>query len=358
MGGLAPSVNEDALRQYFEQFGQVEDAVVMYDHDNKRPRGFGFITFAEEDSVDKVFAHGAMQNIHDKPIEIKPAVPRDQMPPVRRTGQPLIPGRGESPAAYQARGAAFPFGRAGFPAQAAYGQRAFPSIGGQRGVAGSGIPGSYRGNSPQAGASGAFGGGLPGQLQQQGRFPGGMNPGRFAGLQQQAAAYGMYNLGQGMGGFPGGNVSGGQDMSGQGMYNFANLQQQFQQQQQQGLNGFQNQVADMAGKLGGLNTLQSPSAGALGGGFSGFPAAATQQPFGGGAQAGSGNFAAEAGSANFGADSAAAAAAAAFAADAAAAAGAVNPLQNTSPLGTTPDFSQSFSADGSRFPGAAGGWPS
>lgn len=42
------------LRQYFEQFGSVEDAVVMYDHDNKRPRGFGFITFAEEDAVDKV----------------------------------------------------------------------------------------------------------------------------------------------------------------------------------------------------------------------------------------------------------------------------------------------------------------
>lgn len=27
---------------------QVEDAVVMYDHENKRPRGFGFITFAGE----------------------------------------------------------------------------------------------------------------------------------------------------------------------------------------------------------------------------------------------------------------------------------------------------------------------
>lgn len=24
---------------------QVDDAVVMYDHENKRPRGFGFITF-------------------------------------------------------------------------------------------------------------------------------------------------------------------------------------------------------------------------------------------------------------------------------------------------------------------------
>ncbi|KAI8463984.1 MAG: hypothetical protein J3K34DRAFT_372272 [Monoraphidium minutum] len=56
VGGLAPSVDDAALRAYFEVFGPVEDGVVMYDHDNKRPRGFGFITFAEEESVDKVFA--------------------------------------------------------------------------------------------------------------------------------------------------------------------------------------------------------------------------------------------------------------------------------------------------------------
>lgn len=58
---------------------QVEDAVVMYDHDNKRPRGFGFITFSAEEAVDAVFGGGTMQTLHDKPIEIKRAVPRDQM---------------------------------------------------------------------------------------------------------------------------------------------------------------------------------------------------------------------------------------------------------------------------------------
>ncbi|KAF6265637.1 hypothetical protein COO60DRAFT_1292051 [Scenedesmus sp. NREL 46B-D3] len=108
VGGLAPSVDEQVLRQYFEQFGQVEDAVVMYDHDNKRPRGFGFITFAEEESVDNVFSHGAMQNIHDKQIEIKPAVPRDQMPPAARRAPPFFPGRG----AGMPGAAAFPPGRA------------------------------------------------------------------------------------------------------------------------------------------------------------------------------------------------------------------------------------------------------
>ncbi|KAI8470068.1 MAG: hypothetical protein J3K34DRAFT_368705, partial [Monoraphidium minutum] len=70
VGGLAPSVDDAALRAYFEQYGPVEDGVVMYDHDNKRPRGFGFITFAEEGAVDRVFVSGAMQSLHDKQIEI------------------------------------------------------------------------------------------------------------------------------------------------------------------------------------------------------------------------------------------------------------------------------------------------
>lgn len=57
VGGLAPSVDELAFQQYFEQFGPVEDAVVMYDHDSKRPRGFGFVTFVSEDAVEQVRQH-------------------------------------------------------------------------------------------------------------------------------------------------------------------------------------------------------------------------------------------------------------------------------------------------------------
>lgn len=45
VGGLAATVDEEALRGYFQEFGAVDDAVVMFDHENRRPRGFGFITF-------------------------------------------------------------------------------------------------------------------------------------------------------------------------------------------------------------------------------------------------------------------------------------------------------------------------
>ena len=67
----------------------MDEAVVMYDHDNKRPRGFGFVSFFNEESVEAVFTSGVMQMLHDKPIEIKRAVPRDQMPIT-----PVAAGRG------------------------------------------------------------------------------------------------------------------------------------------------------------------------------------------------------------------------------------------------------------------------
>ena len=77
VGGLAGTVDEPTFREYFEKYGPVDDAVVMYDQHNHRPRGFGFITFVDEKSVDAVFAEGFIQTIHNKEIEIKRAIPRE-----------------------------------------------------------------------------------------------------------------------------------------------------------------------------------------------------------------------------------------------------------------------------------------
>ena len=43
----------DAFRAHFAPFGAITDAVVMVEPASRRPRGFGFITFANEDAVDR-----------------------------------------------------------------------------------------------------------------------------------------------------------------------------------------------------------------------------------------------------------------------------------------------------------------
>uniref|UniRef100_A0A803LML9 RRM domain-containing protein n=1 Tax=Chenopodium quinoa TaxID=63459 RepID=A0A803LML9_CHEQI len=54
VGGLPPTLTDDGFRQYFENYGQVTDVVIMYDQNTERPRGFGFISFDNEDAVDRV----------------------------------------------------------------------------------------------------------------------------------------------------------------------------------------------------------------------------------------------------------------------------------------------------------------
>uniref|UniRef100_A0A493SYJ7 RRM domain-containing protein n=1 Tax=Anas platyrhynchos platyrhynchos TaxID=8840 RepID=A0A493SYJ7_ANAPP len=44
------------LREYFSQFGEVKECLVMRDPLTKRSRGFGFVTFMDQAGVDKVLA--------------------------------------------------------------------------------------------------------------------------------------------------------------------------------------------------------------------------------------------------------------------------------------------------------------
>ncbi|ESO86970.1 hypothetical protein LOTGIDRAFT_128010, partial [Lottia gigantea] len=56
MGGIPGDANEDTLRDIFLRYGPIAEIHIMYDQDKKRSRGFGFLTFESEDSVDKVCA--------------------------------------------------------------------------------------------------------------------------------------------------------------------------------------------------------------------------------------------------------------------------------------------------------------
>eukprot|EP00569_Conticribra_weissflogii_P016086 CAMPEP_0171406818 /NCGR_PEP_ID=MMETSP0880-20121228/18506_1 /TAXON_ID=67004 /ORGANISM="Thalassiosira weissflogii, Strain CCMP1336" /LENGTH=777 /DNA_ID=CAMNT_0011922605 /DNA_START=212 /DNA_END=2545 /DNA_ORIENTATION=- len=49
VGGLPNDVTDATFLRFFEQFGTVVDSVVLVDRRTKRSRGFGFVTFADED---------------------------------------------------------------------------------------------------------------------------------------------------------------------------------------------------------------------------------------------------------------------------------------------------------------------
>lgn len=46
IGGISWDTNEDRLREYFQTFGEVVEAVIMKDRNTGRVRCFGFVVFA------------------------------------------------------------------------------------------------------------------------------------------------------------------------------------------------------------------------------------------------------------------------------------------------------------------------
>ncbi|KAG1673834.1 RNA-binding protein Musashi Rbp6 [Nymphon striatum] len=58
VGGLSWQTAQESLRDYFGKYGEISDVMVMKDPTTKRSRGFGFVTFADPSSVDKVLANG------------------------------------------------------------------------------------------------------------------------------------------------------------------------------------------------------------------------------------------------------------------------------------------------------------
>ncbi len=69
VGGLSWNTTVASMTDYFKQFGEVEQCIVVTekvpddsdDHGVKpKPRGFGFVTFIEEESIEAVL----MQPVH------------------------------------------------------------------------------------------------------------------------------------------------------------------------------------------------------------------------------------------------------------------------------------------------------
>lgn len=56
VGSLSWDTNDAALRNAFSPHGEISEAVVISDRDSGRSRGFGFVTFEDDESADKAVA--------------------------------------------------------------------------------------------------------------------------------------------------------------------------------------------------------------------------------------------------------------------------------------------------------------
>lgn len=76
LGGLPSNITETDLRHFFGRFGKVMEVVIMYDQEKKKSRGFGFLSFEDDASVDRVTSEHYL-NLNGKQVEVKKAEPRE-----------------------------------------------------------------------------------------------------------------------------------------------------------------------------------------------------------------------------------------------------------------------------------------
>jgi RNA-binding protein Musashi len=87
IGGLDWDTDEDRLKEYFSQYGEVVEHTIMREASTGRSRGFGFLTFADSKSVQEVLK---TQHVLDgKVIDPKRSIPREEQD---KTGKIFVGG--------------------------------------------------------------------------------------------------------------------------------------------------------------------------------------------------------------------------------------------------------------------------
>jgi len=75
VGNLPFSVDLEALKKLFSEFGDIEDAVILSDKFTGKSRGFGFVTFADDAAGDKAISDMNEKDVEGRKLTVNEAKP-------------------------------------------------------------------------------------------------------------------------------------------------------------------------------------------------------------------------------------------------------------------------------------------
>ncbi|XP_067288098.1 heterogeneous nuclear ribonucleoprotein A1a isoform X2 [Pseudorasbora parva] len=201
VGGIKEDTDEEHLREYFGQFGKIEEVNIMTEKNSDKRRGFAFITFDDHDAVDRIVIQ-KYHTVNGHNCEVRKALSREEMNRVSMT-----PRGGYGGGGYGGGGGGGGGGGRGGGGGYGGGDGGYNGYGGNGGYGGGGGPNYGGGNRGYGGGGGGGGGGYG---NQGGGYGGG-------------GGYDNYNNGGGGGNFGGGGGNfgggGGGDYNDFGNYN-------------------------------------------------------------------------------------------------------------------------------------------
>jgi len=78
VGNLSWGVDDIALREAFEAFGEVEKAQVVHDRETGRSRGFGFVEMPNRDVAETALKSMEGKDLMGRPIRCNESQPRER----------------------------------------------------------------------------------------------------------------------------------------------------------------------------------------------------------------------------------------------------------------------------------------
>lgn len=80
VGNLDFGIDNDKLKEIFSEFGEIEEAVVINDKFSGRSKGFGFVTFANDENADKAISEMNEKEVEGRKLRVNEARPMEERP--------------------------------------------------------------------------------------------------------------------------------------------------------------------------------------------------------------------------------------------------------------------------------------
>ena len=85
VSNISFKVREQALKELFEQYGEVSNVRIIKDKETRRSKGYGFVEMADDSQANAAIAALNDYELEGKPIAVKEARPRTENPAPRRS---------------------------------------------------------------------------------------------------------------------------------------------------------------------------------------------------------------------------------------------------------------------------------